>query len=166
MHYYPVTSPTWFFPAYLFLFEVIFDLAHYIGHRSSHTFYYRFHKVHHRFPHPTVINTYCQHPIDLLLVESLPLFALFYLFPKVFSIYQVQLVMTYKNYIEIAGHVGKHVPKTSSFPLFIWLPRWLGIELYSDDHDRHHSHNNCNYAKRFSLWDKVFGTYIPEKTPL
>jgi sterol desaturase/sphingolipid hydroxylase (fatty acid hydroxylase superfamily) len=23
--------------------------------------------------------------------------------------------------------------------------------------------NNCNYAKRFSLWDKVFHTYKPNE---
>jgi sterol desaturase/sphingolipid hydroxylase (fatty acid hydroxylase superfamily) len=39
------------------------------------------------------------------------------------------------------------------------LPKWLNIELYCEDHDIHHSVNNCNYSKRFSLWDKVFGTF-------
>ena len=47
---------------------------------------------------------------------------------------------------------------TSSFPQCIWLPRLFNIELYTEDHDLHHSRNNCNYSKRFSLWDKIFKT--------
>jgi sterol desaturase/sphingolipid hydroxylase (fatty acid hydroxylase superfamily) len=66
--------------------------------------------------------------------------------------------MTYKTYIEIAGHCGKEI-NTPSFPQFIWIPRFFDMELYTANHDLHHSSNNCNYSKRFSLWDKVFGTY-------
>lgn len=62
-------------------------------------------------------------------------------------------------FIEISGHIGKRMHPTSSFSQFIWLPKFFNIELYTEDHDLHHSHNNCNYSKRFSLWDKVFGTH-------
>ena len=32
-------------------------------------------------------------------------------------------------------------------------------ELYVEDHDIHHSDFNYNFAKRFGVWDRLFGTY-------
>jgi sterol desaturase/sphingolipid hydroxylase (fatty acid hydroxylase superfamily) len=69
------------------------------------------------------------------------------------------MIIVYKNFIEISGHSGKKLYPTSCFSQFKWLPQWLNIELYTEDHDLHHSLNNCNYGKRFSLWDKLFNTY-------
>ena len=145
-----------YFLQYLFLFELLVDLLHYTGHRISHTYYY-FHKTHHHYQHPKLLNTYYHHPIDLFLIESIPTIISFYLIP--FNPFQIKLVLVYKSFIEISGHSGKRVKPSSCFPLCVWLPRILGIELYTEDHDLHHSENNCNYSKRFSLWDRLFGTY-------
>ncbi len=73
--------------------------------------------------------------------------------------FEFYLITVYKIFIEIAGHTGKISKPTCSFPQFIWLPKMLNIELYSEDHSLHHSKINCNYSKRFSLWDKIFGTF-------
>jgi sterol desaturase/sphingolipid hydroxylase (fatty acid hydroxylase superfamily) len=70
------------------------------------------------------------------------------------------MISAYKQYTELAGHSGKMLSPASSFPQFIWLPRLFNIQLYAEDHDLHHKVSNCNFAKRFSLWDKVFGTYL------
>ncbi len=72
------------------------------------------------------------------------------------------MLLISKIYMELCGHSGKDI-KTGSFVQCIWLPRLLNIQLYTVDHDNHHSKNNCNYGKRFSLWDKVFNTYIHKK---
>lgn len=143
-----------------FLFEVVFDFFHYIAHRVLHhpLLYRHFHKTHHRFEHPIAINTFYQDPIDLLLSNSLPTMITLSIIPQI-SYLEWNIMLIYKNFIEIAGHSGKSSFPVSSFPQFMWLPKILGIELYTEDHDLHHSLNNCNYAKRFSLWDHVFGTY-------
>lgn len=40
-----------------------------------------------------------------------------------------------------------------------WLPRLFNFQLkVEEDHDLH-----CNYSKRFTLWDKVFGTFVEKK---
>jgi sterol desaturase/sphingolipid hydroxylase (fatty acid hydroxylase superfamily) len=54
---------------------------------------------------------------------------------------QFNFLLVYKEYIEICG------------------PECLGIQLHTEDHDLHHTSSQCNYGKRFCLWDKVFGTY-------
>jgi sterol desaturase/sphingolipid hydroxylase (fatty acid hydroxylase superfamily) len=70
--------------------------------------------------------------------------------------------MIYKTFIEVSGHLGKSI-KGGSFSQFVWLPKWLDIQMHSDDHYEHHVHSTCNFSKRFTLWDKIFGTYKPHE---
>lgn len=148
-----------------FMFEVIFDGFHYLTHLAMHRipfFYKNFHKKHHKFRYPSAITSFYQHPVDILVTNTVPLVATVAMLSGLtrFSFYMLCLVSMYKTYIEISGHTGKDFRHTSSFPQCIWLPRALGIELEVNDHDFHHSSSNgCNYSKRFTLWDKVFGTY-------
>jgi sterol desaturase/sphingolipid hydroxylase (fatty acid hydroxylase superfamily) len=148
-----------------FFFEIIFDLFHYIGHRTLHhnKIYKYLHKKHHKFKHPIAITTFYQDPLDLILTNSIPTFLAVFMISQV-SHLQFHFIVVYKNFIEISGHSGKLSYPTSSFPQFIWLPKILNIELYTEDHDLHHSLNTCNYGKRFSLWDKAFTTYKTSST--
>lgn len=144
-----------------FVFEFIFDFFHYWTHRISHTnfFLYKYsHKSHHKYINPIPILTFYHNPVDLIITNSIPQILTLLIFPYL-SVYQYNLILVYKSFIEVGGHSGKKIYPTSSFPQFIWLPKVLGIKLYTEDHHLHHYENNCNYAKRFSFWDKLFGTY-------
>jgi len=154
------TSGTRFFLVYLFIFEIILDFFHYMFHRILHIFplLYPIHKTHHRYVHPQLINTFYHNPIDLILVDCIPCLLSFYILKNVFNPFQLELIMVYKSFIEISGHSGKQTAPSSCFPLCVWLPRFLGIELYTENHDLHHSSSIRFYSKRFSLWDRVFGT--------
>jgi len=146
-----------------FVFEIVFDLFHYITHRISHTNRYLYeysHKKHHMHRYVEPILTFYQHPLDIVLTNIVPLILTLYILrPFHISLLQFSIMMVYKVFVEISGHHGKKTYPSSCFPQFMWLPKCLGIELYTEDHDAHHTKNNCNYAKRFSFWDKVFGTY-------
>jgi sterol desaturase/sphingolipid hydroxylase (fatty acid hydroxylase superfamily) len=141
-----------------FLFEIIFDFFHYWTHRFAHTnkyVYKYFHKKHHAHKHVIPIVTFYQHPGDILLSNTLPIILTLSMLRSV-SLFQVSrlqfsLIIIYKSFVEISGHCGKKLYPTSSFPQFIWLPRSLQIELYAEDHNLHHTLNNCNYSKRFVL---------------
>lgn len=154
-----LTEFIWFIPL-SFIFEIIFDFFHYWTHRMAHlNFIYKYlHKKHHKFAHPSTITTFYQDPIDLLLTNSLPVILTLCIIPKL-TFFQFTMILLYKTYIELSGHCGKKLYPVSSFLQFIWFPKLFGIELYAEDHDIHHSVNNCNYSKRFSLWDKMFGTF-------
>ena len=146
-----------------FIYEIIFDFFHYWFHRISHSnqfLYTKFHKIHHKHKNPIAIITFYQHPFDLIISNSIPTFISLYLlsFFADISVYQFTLLSIYKVYIEISGHIGKEL-KSSSFSQCVWLPKIFNIELYLKNHDDHHSKNNFNYSKRFSLWDKIFGTF-------
>ena len=145
-----------------FLFEIILDFFHYWSHRMLHLnkhLYKNTHKTHHQHANPIFINAYYFSPFDLILSISLPMMLTIIILPYKLSLFEFCMISVYKQYTELAGHSGKMLAPASSFPQCIWLPRLLQIELYAEDHSAHHKLNNCNYAKRFSLWDKVFGTY-------
>lgn len=146
-----------------FAFEVIFDLFHYITHRISHSnkYLYMFHKIHHLHAKPVAVKSFTHHPIDLLLSNSIPMI----ITSKLISLTknQLNIFLIYKTFIEIAGHSGHMSHPSSSFPQFIFIPKLLGIEYYTEDHDMHHLVSKGNYAKRFKLWDVVFGTYIKKQ---
>jgi len=89
---------------------------------------------------------------------SIPTLIAFYILPYKFTIFQKHLILNYKIFIELSGHTGKQI-NASSFPLCIWLPKFFGIELCTKDHHKHHSQGNCNFSKRFTIWDKIFKTY-------
>jgi hypothetical protein len=143
-----------------FAFELIFDLIHYSLHRFMHknkTLYQMFHKMHHKHASPSYETTFYIHPGDLFLAYSIPVtIAWFVINP---SRFEFQLITIYLTYQEIGGHLGKKMYPTSSFPQFVWLPRFLGIQLYTEDHDLHHEKFKWNFSKRFTIWDKLFGTY-------
>ena len=144
-----------------FAYELIFDFFHYWTHRAMHHPYiYKYsHKKHHKFPHPKPIITFYQDPMDIIVTNIIPTMLTIYILQPVLNIHIFHYISIYKTFIEISGHTGKKLRPTSSFTQCVWLPRLLNIELYSEDHDLHHSANNCNYGKRFSVWDKVFDTY-------
>lgn len=141
------------------LFEVIFDGVHYALHRLSHCSRWlcRFHKIHHTFSAPTVWTTYHMHPIDLVLSYSVPFWVASRVVP--WGTWELALVTVHLTHIEIAGHAGKRMFPISSFAQCAWLPRPFNMQLYTEDHDLLHQLSNCNYAKRLTLWDRLFGTY-------
>lgn len=143
-----------------FIYEILFDFFHYWSHRILHNvpmLYKYIHKIHHTHKLPTLITTYFHHPFDLLLTNSIPQILTLLLIPKL-SFYMINIIIVHKVFLELSGHSGKQV-NSSSFIQFIWLPRLFNIELYTNNHDDHHKYSNCNYAKRFSLWDKIFDTF-------
>lgn len=145
-----------------FIFEVIFDFFHYCTHRILHSnkfLYINIHKYHHEYSYVIPIATFHQEPLDLIITGTIPLIMTLIIFPHI-SLFQFIIIVTYKIFTEIVGHSGKKMYPNGSFIQFIWLPRFFNINLHTEDHSLHHILNNCNYAKRFSLWDKIFNTYI------
>lgn len=142
-----------------FLYEIIFDFFHYWTHRLEHngSIYKYTHKMHHAYQYTLIQFTYSHHPLDILITNVIPHFLTLFIVPNI-SKFTYSALLTYKIFIEICGHTGKQ-SNSSSFPQCIWLPRLLNIELTTKCHDNHHIYSTCNYSKRFSIWDKIFGTY-------
>ena len=148
-----------------FVFELAFDFCFYWQHYLLHhvpVLYKNIHKVHHQ--HSTNISTasvYVLHVGDLVLSTASILVA-----ASVVPLYEYQYFTwaVYRILGEQAGHVAVY-NSDSCFSQCIWLPRLLDIDRNNADHFQHHALNNCNYSKRFSMWDRVFGTFKPFYRP-
>jgi sterol desaturase/sphingolipid hydroxylase (fatty acid hydroxylase superfamily) len=143
-----------------FLFEILFDFFHYWAHRASHAIPWlsHYHHIHHSHVHLEPISAFQHHPIDLFLTNVIPFVLTAHILPV--SATTCLGILWFKALVEIGGHCGK-ILKTSSFPQCIWLPRFLGIALYSQHHAEHHRCGHRMFGKRFLLWDRVFGTSYP-----
>ena len=148
-----------------FVFEILFDFLHYWGHRLLHEFpylYRNFHLAHHKNANPTVYHTFEDTIGGNIVTNCIPhlisLVALVLLQRQPISHCQHAILLVYKSFVEVSGHSGKDVGGASSFPQCKWLPTLLGIELYTQDHHTHHRNSKTNFSKRFSIWDKLFGT--------
>ena len=154
-----ITQDLIYFIPRSFAFEVILDFGHYWTHRLMHTeptLYQIVHKKHHS-DYLININTSFNHTMyDYIITNTLPLMLAAYIIPS--SVYFYNVMFWYKSFVEFGGHTGKS-NKAGSFPQFVWLPRFFDIQLHTEDHNIHHTDPNYNFSKRFSLWDKIFGTY-------
>ena len=149
-----------------FAFEVLFDLMHYGAHRYIHenkNLYRLYHKTHHNYANPSAKSTFIIHPIDYILSNSIPVCACAFIFRRWISRSEFSAITIYLTYQEVGGHLGLQMYPTSSFSQFVWLPKIFNIQMYTEDHNLHHTHFNYNYSKRFVIWDKLCGTY---KKPL
>jgi sterol desaturase/sphingolipid hydroxylase (fatty acid hydroxylase superfamily) len=150
-----------------FAFEILYDFFFYWGHRISHRLGSSWHKKHHEHVHLMPILAFHNDLLDDLLYNIVLLILTQRLIHVIYpmSALEIAMIMTYKVFIEIAGHISCSSGRLCSFPQYIWLPRYLGIELYADDHAMHHANTRYNFSKRFALWDQVFGTaYIKKKS--
>ena len=153
-----------------FVFEIIFDFFHYWNHRILHLnplLYKSLHSLHHHHSNPTVYHTFNDSVFGTIFTNAIPHLITLYLCSFIFlrPMYHSEhtLLLVYKAFIEISGHSGKELGKSSSFPQFKWLPIFFGIELYTCDHHTHHRNPKTNFSKRFVLWDKVFSTHFRNK---
>jgi sterol desaturase/sphingolipid hydroxylase (fatty acid hydroxylase superfamily) len=146
------------FIPYSFIFELIFDFFHYWTHRISHSIpllYRTFHSYHHLHINVSIMTTFEHKLGDLVFTNMLPVLCTTYILQP--SQLYLCVWMIYKIIEEMYGHIGV-TTRASSFPQCIWLPRMLGIELYSSQHALHHRRPGVNFSKRFIVWDRMFGT--------
>jgi len=151
----------------MFCWEIWFDFGHYWGHRLAHIFkgLYEFgHKYHHENVSPdafdglnitfddAMLTNWIPHMMSMFLTTTL-LFG-----GRPFSLFEYMLLSSYKTFVEVTGHVGVDF-KGHSFPMFPPLAYYTGIDIGTAAyHSLHHRYYTVNYAKRFTLWDRVFGT--------
>jgi sterol desaturase/sphingolipid hydroxylase (fatty acid hydroxylase superfamily) len=135
---------------------LLLDLLRYLVHRCKHAvpFLWRFHALHHSDPDVDVTTSVRLHPIESLLNSGV-----FWLTAILLGLPAI-VVLTYglaAFAIEAVQHGNIRLPQ--------WLERCLQQVLVTVDmHRIHHSvafaQGSCNYATVFSLWDRLFGTYI------
>jgi sterol desaturase/sphingolipid hydroxylase (fatty acid hydroxylase superfamily) len=134
----------------------VMSLASYVTHRLSHEIplLWRLHRVHHSDTHLDVSTTVRMHPLELAVVAAVQglAVALFGLPPWAVVVHE-----TLKVVAILVSHANIRLPAR--------LEAGLGWLLVTPDmHRFHHSsfqpETNSNYGAIFSVWDRLFGTYV------
>ena len=155
------------FTVEMFIWEIWFEFGHYWGHRMGHYFKWLYdfgHSKHHENVSPDAFDGLNITLDDAMLTNWVPhMFSMFITTKLIFgnrpfSLFEYHLLSSYKTFVEVTGHVGVDF-KGHSFPMFPPLSYYLGIDIGTAAyHSLHHRYYTCNYSKRFTLWDRVFGT--------
>ena len=135
---------------------LLLDLMRYALHRCKHSvpFLWRFHALHHSDPDVDVTTSVRQHPGEYLLGSAVLWSAViaFNIPAFVWVTYGVAVFVT-----DAVQHGNVRLPER--------VERWLQPVLVTVDmHRIHHSISyeeaNRNFGAVFSIWDRLFGTYV------
>lgn len=144
----------------VFMCELIFDFFYYFYHLTLHKnkYLYKYvHKEHHTHENDNKIKYNNMNLIEFIfmrLLLSIPFYILKLNLCN-FLIFYIFLITS-----EVKGHDIKLYNKNRySFSIIYFIPKLLKIELNVKDHINHHKYINYNYSKKFSIFDKIFGTY-------
>jgi sterol desaturase/sphingolipid hydroxylase (fatty acid hydroxylase superfamily) len=156
MHQYRLIDIGWTWWAFLLCF-VLDDLAYYVFHRSAHRvrWFWASHVIHHSSQHynlSTALRQTWTGFLSLAFVFRLPLFLLGFEPAMVFFCAGLNLVYQFWIHTEAIGR----------------LPPWFEAVMNTPSHHRvHHAVNprylDRNYAGVFIVWDRMFGTFEPER---
>ncbi|WP_205479777.1 sterol desaturase family protein [Sphingomonas arenae] len=146
----------WTWWAFVLCF-VLDDLAYYVFHRSAHRvrWFWASHVVHHssqRYNLSTALRQTWTGFFSLAFLFRMPLFLLGFPPAMVLFCAGVNLVYQFWIHTEVIGR----------------CPRWFEAVMNTPSHHRvHHAVNprylDRNYAGVFIVWDRMFGTFEPER---
>ena len=136
---------------------VLDDFAYYVFHRSAHRvrWFWASHVIHHSSQHynlSTALRQTWTGLISIGFIFRLPLFLLGFPPAMVFFVAGLNLIYQFWIHTEAVGR----------------LPRWVEAVMNTPSHHRVHHATNAryldrNYAGVFIVWDRLFGTYEPER---
>ena len=147
--------PDWLLIAVsMLLLDFFYFLAHIISHYTPSI--WRFHKIHHADEHVTAFSSLLHHPFESIYVAS-------FVTGLAVILGMPVLVLVYFG-IALAAHaVFSHADIILPEALDRKL-RWIVVT--PDVHRTHHSQNlaegNSNFGAMFTIWDRVFGTYVDQ----
>lgn len=142
----------WFVVAF-----VIDDLAYYVFHRSAHRvrWFWASHVIHHSSQHynlSTALRQTWTGFVSIGFVFRLPLFLIGFPPAMIFFVAGINLIYQFWIHTEVIQR----------------MPRWFEAVMNTPSHHRVHHATNAryldrNYAGVFIVWDKLFGSFEPER---
>src|SRR3954453_11037038 len=134
---------------------VAFDLFFYCAHRLFHTdlLYHSVHATHHRSVTPDPLTAFSFHPLEALVMGS---FVPLMMFVVNFHLYAIIAVNAYGVLNSLALDSGREF-----FPARWYRGRLSRFYITPYYHDAHHQLYRCNFGAFTNIWDRVFGTVMP-----
>jgi sterol desaturase/sphingolipid hydroxylase (fatty acid hydroxylase superfamily) len=154
---YLINLPAWLHAilALLLLDFIGAYLVHLIQHKIA--WMWHFHKIHHTDTAIDATTALRHHPIESV-------FRVVALFVAIVvagvPIWMVMLYQTISAFMSQFNHANIHLPH--------WLDKGLSWIIVSPDmhkvhHSRYQPETDSNYANIFSIWDRLFGTFVTVK---
>ncbi|HKK85157.1 MAG TPA: sterol desaturase family protein [Roseovarius sp.] len=137
---------------------LIFDFAIWAQHLITHKvpILWRLHRVHHADRDMDVTTAIRFHPVEIALSMLLKIGLVYLLGPPAIGIVLFEIIL---NGTAMFNHANIRLP--------LWLDAIVRQVLVTPDmHRVHHSvhryEHDSNYGFALSVWDRMFGTYIPQ----
>lgn len=130
-------------------------LVHLVQHKIA--WMWHFHKIHHTDKEVDATTALRHHPVESV-------FRVIALFTAIITmgipIWMVMLYQTMSAFMSQFNHANIHLPH--------WVDKTLSWIIVSPDmhkvhHSRYQSETDSNYANIFSIWDRLFGTFVTVK---
>lgn len=137
---------------------ILLDLSIYIQHVIFHVtpVLWRFHRVHHSDLDFDVTTGIRFHPLEILISIFLKIMIIAMLGAPVLAVILFEITL---NLMSMFTHSNIKLNKTIEQIL-----RWLIVtpDMHRIHHSTRENETNSNFCFYISLWDRLFGTYIPE----
>lgn len=137
---------------------LILDFAIWLQHLITHKvpFLWRLHRVHHADVDIDVTTAIRFHPVEIALSMALKIGLVYLLGPAGLAVILFEIIL---NGTAMFNHANIKLP--------LWLDAVVRRILVTPDmHRVHHSvardEHDSNYGFALSIWDQIFGTYIPQ----
>ena len=148
----------------ILLSELVFYIRHWILHTKP--MFWDLHEFHHSATEMTIFSNYRNAPLESFILDFLQLpFAIFFalMINKTLSEGSYLLLCVYTIHATL-GLIFRHYGHSSYKIIY---PKPISYFLQSPAlHWLHHSNNpkhfNCNIGNTYTIWDKLFGTYLDE----
>jgi sterol desaturase/sphingolipid hydroxylase (fatty acid hydroxylase superfamily) len=137
---------------------LIFDFAIWLQHLVTHKvpLLWRLHRVHHADRDVDVTTAIRFHPVEIAFSMCLKIGLVYALGAPVAAVIAFEVVL---NGAAMFNHANLRLPGR--------VDRWLRLVVVTPDmHRVHHSvdraEHDANYGFNLSIWDRTFGTYVPQ----
>lgn len=136
------------------LLDCIIYWQHVFSHRIS--FLWRLHRVHHSDLDLDVTSGFRFHPIEILLSMLFKIAVVMLLGPPVIAVIVFEILL---NASAMFNHSNVKLPLKvdAVLRLFIITP-----DMHRVHHATHYDESNANFGFFLSVWDRWFGSYIPQ----
>ena len=137
---------------------LVLDFAIWLQHVLTHKIplLWRLHRVHHADRDMDVTTAIRFHPIEILLSMLLKIGLVYILGPSAIAVIVFEILL---NGLAMFNHANIHLPPRVDHIL-------RKIIVTPDMHRVHHSvkrtEHDSNYGFALSIWDQMFGTYVPQ----
>lgn len=137
---------------------LILDFAIWAQHLVTHKvpLFWRFHRVHHADRDFDVTTALRFHPVEILASMLLKIGLVYLLGPAAVAVVLFEIIL---NGTALFNHSNLRLP--------LGLDRAVRLVLVTPDmhrvhHSVHRAEHDSNYGFALSIWDRIFGTYIPQ----